>query len=195
MTLILASASPRRKQLLEQIGVNFQVCPADIDETVLPGEAPETYVQRMSEQKALAILNSDLEHGTVVIGSDTTVVCDQQIFGKPESEQDAIAILSRLSGRDHEVLSGICVMNTDQQHYGLSRTRVWFKPISIDQMHRYWLSGEPCDKAGSYGIQGFGSAFIDRIEGSFSGVMGLPLEVMTELLKPFNIEIWQEINK
>ncbi|WP_428240220.1 Maf family protein [Gynuella sp.] len=193
MTLILASASPRRKQLLKQIGVRFEVCPADIDETVLPEESPTDYVKRMSEQKARVILNSDTGRDAVVIGSDTTVVCDQHIFGKPESEQDAIAMLTKLSGREHEVLSGICVMNTDREHYGLSRTRVWFKTISIEQMKRYWQSGEPCDKAGSYGIQGFGSAFIDRIEGSFSGVMGLPLEVMTELLKQFNVEIWQDI--
>lgn len=178
--LILASQSPRRAELLRQIGLDFRCVPADIDETPLPAESPEDYVQRMATEKARAVHAS---HRTdAVIGSDTTVVLHDRILGKPLDKEDGIAMLGALSGQTHRVLTGVALVHSSID-YALSENRVRFRDISEDEAARYWDSGEPQDKAGGYAIQGLGAIFVQHIEGSYSGIMGLPLFETAKLLR------------
>jgi septum formation protein len=193
VSLILASASPRRKELLAQLGVQYTVAPADIDESVLAGEDPWAYVNRMAEEKARAgFAAASPGHECVVIGADTTVVLNDTILGKPTDQQDAIAMLEMLSGQTHHVLS--CVALTDGQRIAsrLSDTEVKFRALLPGESTAYWQSGEPIDKAGAYAIQGLGALFVKGIQGSYTGVVGLPLYETAELLTLFGIELGLE---
>jgi septum formation protein len=188
--LRLASASPRRRQLLELIGVPHVVSPADIDETPKPGERPDHYVMRLSCEKALATWNS--QRDLPVLGSDTTVTIGEHILGKPESEADAIGMLTRLSGRTHVVHTGIALRMPDGREFmGISSTQVQFAHLTEPQMRAYWASGEPQGKAGAYAIQGLGAVFVSGITGSYTGVMGLPLYETAEMLRAAGIPVWQ----
>lgn len=188
--LVLASASPRRKELLQQIGVDFQIAPVDICEDVHEGEHAETYVKRLALEKAQVCL-AQREYPCTVLGSDTTVVCDGVILGKPADEDDAVAMLLRLSGKKHQVMTAVAVVNAEQSLCSVVITEVQFKPLSEAECRRYWATGEPADKAGAYGIQGLGAVFVEHMSGSYSAVVGLPLKETAELLHKVGIEIWQ----
>ncbi len=189
--IYLASRSPRRKQLLHQIGVDAVVLEADIDETPLKGEAPALYVERMALEKARAGI-STASLSLPVLAADTSVVIDDQILGKPRDEADAVAMLLRLSGRGHQVMTAVALaMQNGDMQVRLSISHVRFRTISEDECRRYWAGGEPADKAGGYGIQGQGAVFVEHLEGSFSGVMGLPLFETAELLKHAGLDVSQ----
>lgn len=189
----LASASPRRRELLAQIGVRFDVHPVDLDESEIMGESPEEYVQRLAIGKAAAgwDLTQSLNNPPLpVIGSDTSVVFDGQILGKPENKAQGLAMLQALSGNTHTVMSAVAVQFEDRVECQLSCTKVEFKTLPPTLIERYWDTGEPLDKAGAYGIQGFAAAFVKRIEGSYSGVVGLPIMETVTLLDRFNVSYW-----
>jgi septum formation protein len=178
--LILASASPRRSELLKQIGIRHEICSVHIDETPLSAEAPLAYVKRLAAEKSAACLNR-FSPALPILSADTTVVCDGLIMGKPENMQQAIAMLGKLSGRTHQVFTAISLLG--EQHWqAVSISEVTFRPVTQAEMIAYWNTGEPGDKAGSYAIQGKASIFIEKINGSFSGVMGLPLYETAQLL-------------
>jgi septum formation protein len=198
--LILASASPRRSQLLQQIGVSHRMMPADIDERRMPAERIEQCVQRLSCSKALHIqrqlaqrqlaLGDAPQASLPVLGADTVVVVDDDMLGKPTDRADALKMLQRLSARSHQVLSGVALASATGVHYRLSRSEVRMRALSAQDCERYWDSGEPCGKAGAYAIQGSGAIFIESLTGSFSGVMGLPLFETAQLLQQAGIP-WQ----
>ena len=188
--LILASSSPRRAELLRQIGVRFAIHPADVDETQHRGETPEDYVQRLAREKAQAVAQQLLETKLPVLGADTTVVLDNRIFSKPTDKSEAIATLRALSGRSHRVLSAIAVVAEGRTELRLSETSVRFRNIKEQEYERYWSTGEPQGKAGAYAIQGLGAVFVEGITGSYSGVVGLPLLQTFELFERFNIACW-----
>ena len=183
--IILASQSPRRAELLEQVGVRFRAEPAAIDEGVLPGEAAPDYVQRIAIAKARAVQGAFPDR--VVLGADTAVVLDRTILGKPCSRAEGMRMLGTLAGRMHEVLTGVVVLSHDRCHYRLSRSRVVLRSISPRELAAYWATGEPCDKAGGYAVQGFAAMFIEHIEGSYSGIMGLPLFETMQLLNAVGV--------
>ena len=187
----LASASPRRKELLEQLGVRFAVRAADIPEVVLKGETARQYVQRLALEKATKVWLSLAEaERHPVIGADTEVVIDEHILGKPVSRDHAIEMLTQLSGRTHQVLTGVAVVS--QQHsVCVNVSSVRFRVLDKSEIEAYWQTGEPADKAGAYAIQGFAAAFIEHLNGSYSGVMGLPLYETTILLRQYGVPIWQ----
>lgn len=189
---ILASASPRRRELLEQIGCCFRVAPVDVDETPLTGEAPVSYVVRMAKDKAAAGWRAYGQQALPVLGADTTVVLGDQIFGKPADRDEAVAMLQRLSGKTHRVLSAVAMMNGADCQHRLSETSVSFRRLEVEECLRYWNSGEACDKAGAYAIQGYGAVFVKAIQGSYSGVVGLPLVETCELLKAFGLSWWMK---
>lgn len=190
--LILASASPRRQELLEQLGLQFSVASQDIDESRRAEESARDFVLRMADEKAVAALQQlTLENATVIIAADTIVVCDGEVLGKPADEQDALRMLQQLSNREHRVLSAVVVANTSDRRSAVSETRVCFREISADEAAAYWATGEPADKAGAYGIQGYAAIFVKNIDGSYSGVMGLPLFESAQLLVKFGIECLQ----
>ena len=184
--LVLASGSPRRRALLEQIGLQFEVRVTDVDESVLPGESPQTYVERLAAAKAHAGFRS----GSVTLGADTTVAINDEILGKPCGLNEGVAMLLRLSGRAHEVHTGIAVYDGERLESKVVTTKVYFRSINEAEARRYWYTGEPADKAGGYGIQGIGSIFAERLEGSYSGVVGLPLEQTEQLLRMLDIDTW-----
>ncbi|MCG8671877.1 MAG: Maf-like protein [Pseudomonadales bacterium] len=189
----LASGSPRRRELLDQIGVRYDVYPVDLDESYIWGESADEYVRRLAIGKAAAGWDQIEELKKTpfpVIGSDTSVVLDGQTLGKPEDKEHAIEMLEALSGNTHTVMSAVAMQFEDRVECQLSCTEVFFNPISNEQISRYWDTGEPADKAGAYGIQGFGAAFVKRIEGSYSGVVGLPLIETIALLERFNVSYW-----
>ncbi|NND36891.1 MAG: septum formation inhibitor Maf [Gammaproteobacteria bacterium] len=172
----LASASPRRRELLRQIGVAFRARPVDIDETPRPEESPARFVQRLALEKAVAAARSvDEEPPPVILGADTAVVVDERILGKPADDEDAVSMLGRLSGRSHHVLTGVAGLCGAGRCVMLSRTRVTFRDIDMAERRAYVASGEPADKAGAYAIQGRAAVFVERIDGSYTGVVGLPL--------------------
>ena len=184
--IVLASSSPRRQALLEQIGVRFSVLPVDVDEYVLDDEMPEHYVQRMAALKSQR--GRDLTGAALpVLGADTIVAIEQNILGKPRNKDQALEMLRCLSGRSHRVLSAVSV-RSNQHLQVLSATTVHFRVLSEHEIEAYWDSGEPCDKAGAYGIQGIAAIFVSRIEGSFTGVVGLPLFETSELLMKIGVE-------
>jgi septum formation protein len=194
--LILASSSPRRAELLRQVGLRFTVAPADIDESRRFGERFEDYALRLAREKAEAILGRADEHGfdatLPVLGADTVVVLDGGMIGKPRDPDDARTMLRRLSGRTHEVLTAVAVATRDAAcRVALSRSRVTFRSITEVEIVAYSNLREPLDKAGAYGVQGVGSIFVDRIEGSYSGVMGLPLLETEALLSAFGVDTWR----
>lgn len=183
--IVLASASPRRRELLQQIGVSHMVLPVDVDETPSPGESPRDLAQRLARAKAVEGQKRD-GGARPVLGSDTVVVVDGVIFGKPADRDDALAMLAALSGRDHQVLTAVALAVPPAEGAVLeavSETTVRMRTISQREAAAYWESGEPRDKAGAYGIQGLGAVFIEHIRGSYSGVMGLPLYETAQLLQ------------
>ena len=187
--LRLASASPRRRQLLDLIGVPHVVTPGDIDETPLPAERADLYVMRLAREKATAIWRR--QRDLPVLGADTTVVIGDQILGKPESKAEAAAMLGKLSGRIHLVHTGIALRAADGREFmGISTTTVQFAHLGAEQIQAYWDSGEPQGKAGAYAIQGLGAVFVSSISGSYTGVMGLPLYETAEMLRAAGIAVW-----
>ncbi|MGH9416548.1 MAG: Maf family protein [Terriglobales bacterium] len=178
--LVLASASPRRSELLLAAGFQFRVAPANVDERVLPDEPPAEYVLRLACAKAAAVAPA-AGRDTVVLGADTIVVLAGEIIGKPCDDADAARILGRLSGRCHEVLTGVALRRGPDVRTALDRTLVWFDPLEPADIAAMVASGEPRDKAGAYAIQGLAGRFIPRIEGSYSNVIGLPLAVVSQL--------------
>lgn len=188
--LILASASPRRSEILQQIGVDFQIVPANIDETPISQESPVDYVQRMAKEKAQHVINTIADSSTPVLGADTSVVLNSKIYGKPTNQEDGMAMLAALSGNTHQVLSAVAIGNEQHCMLRLSSTDVKFRDLDLKECLKYWNTGEPVDKAGGYAIQGLGAVFVEEISGSFSGVVGLPIEQTTQLLQAFNVPFW-----
>ena len=188
-TIILASASPRRSELLRQIGVTFSVQPADVDETPLPNETAERYVKRLACDKALAVAASS--PGAIVLGSDTSVVLDGVILGKPEDEEEAVATLMRLSDASHQVMTAVALAQGEQCECRVVVTDVQFRKLSRAEVAAYVASGEPMDKAGSYGIQGLGGIFVRDLRGSYSAVVGLPLQETASLLADAGHPVWE----
>lgn len=181
--LYLASQSPRRRQLLEQLDVPFTVVDVDVPEVRGPNESPRDYVSRVARDKASAGLASLGAADAIVLGADTEVVLDNDVFGKPVDADDAKAMLHRLSGRTHEVISALWAIGKGQEHCGICVSKVRFAALSEAQIDAYVITGEPFGKAGSYAIQGRGGALIEHLDGSYSGVMGLPLFETARLLR------------
>lgn len=186
--LLLASASPRRAQLLTQIGIQFDTASVALDESVAAGEQPEAYVTRMALEKSA--LAAQRFSGRPLLTADTAIGVDGDILGKPESLEHAQAMLARLAGRSHRVLSAVCLAVGDRRQWRLSTTEVSFAPLSAEQIAHYLACGESLDKAGSYAIQGAAAAFVTAITGSYSGVVGLPLAETCALLDEFSIRYW-----
>lgn len=184
--IYLASASPRRQELLRQIGIAFEAMPANLPEVPQAGERPEDYVLRVARAKAQHVARQVRERGLTprpVLGADTEVVLEDEILGKPRDAQQGQAMLRKLAGRTHEVLTALVLLHQDAEYKTLNRSRVTFGPLAETDIQRYWDSGEPADKAGGYAVQGRAAAFIQHIEGSYSGIMGLPLFELMQLLQ------------
>jgi septum formation protein len=175
MSLVLASRSPRRQEILRQAGIPFTVRAADVDETPLHRERPEDYVRRLAEVKALAVAR---EPGEIVLGADTTVVIDGEMLAKPADAADARRMLQLLAGRRHDVLTGICLHRENDLVRDWASTSVWFARMTSSEIEAYVASGEPMDKAGGYAIQGLASKFITKIEGCYFNVVGLPVSLV-----------------
>lgn len=199
-TIYLASQSPRRRELLRQIGVSFELIPlregpgrdADVDESPLPGERADDYVLRVANDKARAAARIVAARRIVprpVLAADTTVVCDSAILGKPAGADDAARMLGMLAGRAHRVLTAVAVAAEDGVQTRVSESQVWFRALDAAEIRRYVATGEPRDKAGAYAVQGLAAAFITRIDGSYSGIMGLPLAETAELLRSHGIVV------
>jgi septum formation protein len=180
--LILASASPRRRELLDQLGVSYTCDPAHIDESQRNGEGPSDYVQRMAQEKARGVAARYPAPAYAVLAADTTVVLDDAVLGKPRDRVDALDFLARLSGRRHVVLTAVCLLSATGMHAELVATEVEFIALSLEICDAYLATSEPWDKAGAYGIQGLGGAFVRSIQGSYSNVVGLPLCETWQLL-------------
>ncbi len=180
--LHLASASPRRRELLSTLGLRFSHGGVDVDESALPGEPPGDMVLRLATVKARTAHDSR-EDRVPVLGADTAVVLGDRIYGKPASRQDALDMLARLSGRTHQVLTGVALLANDRLDTALSVTAVEFREIRPDEAEAYWQSGEPAGKAGAYAVQGLGGIFVKAINGSYTGVVGLPVFETAELLR------------
>jgi len=201
MLLILASASPRRAELLRAAGYTFEIVACDVDESMKPGELPSTYVRRLAAEKSAAAAAAIKGGATrrdgalvaqalapaepIVLGCDTTVVVDDEILGKPRDDDEATAMLRRLAGRRHEVLTGISLRQGASELGRVETTAVWFRPLTKNDIDWYVASGECRDKAGAYAIQGLASRFVPRIDGSYSNVVGLPVATVAELLTEF----------
>lgn len=185
MRLILASASPRRAELLRAAGIAFDVMPADVDETVDPEETPDGYVRRVAQLKAETIIAR--APGRVILGADTIVLTDNQVLGKPVDHDEARRMLRLLSGREHVVITAVCLVNSTAEshriHTSVARTTVEFAPLDDPEIDAYIASGEPMGKAGAYAIQGLASRFVTRIDGSYSNVVGLPVALVYSLCK------------
>jgi len=184
--LVLASKSPRRQALLAQLGYHFNCLSADIDESKINKEKASDYVLRLAIEKAQYIAQQSSIHN-VILGADTCVVIDNKILTKPQNFNDSQYMLKQLSGRSHQVLTAVAVVNQEQLKSCVVNTKVFFKSLSDDEISRYWQTGEPQDKAGSYAIQGIAGQFVTKIEGSYSSVVGLPLYETVELLSNFAI--------
>jgi septum formation protein len=188
--LHLASSSPRRRRILERMGLEFTAAGVGVDERQLPEEPAAVMVVRLAVEKVGAI---PAEPGTVVLGADTAVVLDGEVFGKPADQTDALRMLSRLSGRRHLVMTGVAVRSAGATKNALSVTEVTFREINPDEALDYWQSGEPAGKAGAYAIQGQGGAFVESIAGSYTGVVGLPVAETADLLRWAGIEVAAEL--
>ncbi len=191
VNIILASSSPRRKELLESVGLNFQIITPETEETHLKGESAEDFALRLSKDKALSV-SRECEEGTVVIGADTVVVVGNDILGKPLDENDAASMLRKISGREHRVLTAFSIVKPKSQvlHSEIVETLVGVKNLAASEIQGYIMTGEPMDKAGAYGIQGIGAFMVRQIRGSYTNVVGLPLVELLEALKlhgAFNI--------
>lgn len=188
--LYLASASPRRRQLLEQLRLSFEVRIADVDETLRPGELPADYVLRLARTKAETVVRELGRPAAWVLAADTAVVLGSAILGKPNGREDGLAMLQRLSGREHVVLSAIALWHDGKLDTALSTSEVRFRTIAAAEAAAYWDTEEPADKAGGYGIQGLGAVFVERLQGSYSGIMGLPLFETVELLRRAGMSVF-----
>lgn len=180
--LVLASRSPRRAEILRAAGIPFIVRPADVDEERRPGEPPADYVRRLALDKALALETGD---GEIVLGADTTVVAGDDVLEKPRDSADARRMIELLSGREHDVITGICLRSAARTVVDCATTRVVFAPLEPAEIDRYVASGEPMDKAGAYAIQGLAAKFIERIDGEYFNVVGLPVALVWRRLKEF----------
>ena len=187
-SITLASASPRRRELLRQLGVDHEVRPADLDESRLPGEHPETYVCRLAAAKAEAVFGADPRRP--VLAADTAVVLGAELFGKPVDPNDGVRMLEALSGRTHSVLTAVAVRHAGGLSAALSVTAVTFRTLAAHESRRYVATGEPLGKAGGYAVQGLAATFITRLAGSYSGVMGLPLAETAMLLGEAGVRMW-----
>lgn len=188
--LYLASRSPRRRQLLEQIGIRYGVLDVDVPERVEPGEAPDAYVLRVAKAKARAgWAAEDRRQQLPVLAADTEVVVDGHVQGKPADRQAAQTMLQALAGRSHEVISTVVVCQAGRELWRTSCSRVWFRAMSEAEIDAYWDTGEPRGKAGGYAVQGLGATFVQRLDGSYSGVMGLPLFETCQLLAEFGLDV------
>lgn len=185
-TLILASTSPRRREILAALALKFTVSGVEVDERCLESETAEDMVSRLASEKAASVDVTPLDR---VIGADTAVVLGDRILGKPRNRDEAVAMLSSLSGRRHRVLTGVALRGPQGVQTALSNTHVYFREISEAEVQAYWQSGEPRDKAGAYGIQGLGGAFVERLDGSYSGVVGLPVFETAQLLRNAGIDV------
>lgn len=193
MKLYLASQSPRRKQLLTDLGVAFEVLPIEVDESTTALESAEDYVARLGAAKARAgldVLAGKGESQVLTLGSDTTVVADQDILGKPRDYDDFADMMERLSGRSHRVFTSVALASHDSVDLKVVESRVVFAELEPQAIRAYWDSGEPQDKAGGYSVQGLGAVFIKRIEGSYSAIVGLPLRETAQLLTSRGIKVW-----
>ena len=188
--LFLASASPRRRELLAQIGVPFSLVSVSVDETPSPTESPEAYVERVARDKALAGLVSLGDRDGCVLGADTSVVLDQHILGKPADRADGLAMLAALSGRTHRVMPAVALASRSACEVRVVISEVTFRTIDEAEAERYWDSGEPADKAGGYAIQGWGAVFVSQLHGSYSAVVGLPLCETAQLIDAFGLPRW-----
>jgi septum formation protein len=186
--LHLASSSPRRRELLTALGLNFSYDGVAIDESPLPGEAASDMVLRLATGKARAAYDSG-EYSVPVLGADTLVVLDDRVFGKPKSKEEALNMLASLSGTTHQVLTGVALMANGELQTALSVTEVQFREIHPDEAEAYWQSGEPAGKAGGYAVQGLGGVFVSAINGSYTGVVGLPVFETAGLLRRAGIEL------
>lgn len=189
--ICLASQSPRRQELLQQIGVSFNVIPANIDEQRLSDEKPLDYVQRITLAKASAVWNlPDYPRDCPVLASDTAVVVDEKVLGKPSDKSEGKAMLHEMSGRSHKVITGVALVFQERKSYQVCVSDVTFRTLSEADIEHYWLTGEGSDKAGCYAIQGYAASFIEKMQGSFSAVMGLPLFETCALLDQWGIAYW-----
>jgi len=185
--IVLASASPRRMELLRQIGVSFTVVEHQVNEEVLPGEEPQGYVQRLALEKARSAQSSRMTDDLPVLGADTIVVCGGQILGKPRDREDAQRMWALLSNTEHQVYSAVALCQGERALGQMSMTTVRFRELSPVDCDHYWASGEPLGKAGAYAIQGLGALFVHSLSGSYSGVVGLPLFETAQLLAHFGV--------
>lgn len=184
--LVLASGSPRRRELLGSLDLAFRVRPVDLDESLRPGEEPEAYVRRLAREKA----RERGEAGELVLAADTVVVLGGRVLGKPRDEEEAVSMLGSLAGREHTVLTGVCLLRPESGAEGgaaeahtVESSRVWIAPLSLERRRWYAGTGEPMDKAGSYAIQGLGAVFVERVEGNYTNVVGLPLPAVARLFE------------
>ena len=188
LPLVLASASPRRAELLRAAGIPFEVVAADVDERQHGGEAPDAYVERLAIAKATTVAAA--RPGRVVLGADTTVVLDDEVLGKPRDAAEAAAMLRRLSGRSHRVLTGVCLIGPDAHpESGVAATTVEFRPLTGREIEQYVATGEPMDKAGAYAIQGGAGAFVTRIHGDYDNVVGLPVALIQAMCRAAGIQV------
>jgi septum formation protein len=188
--LFLASQSPRRRKLLMQLGVDFSPLDIEVVERVMPGEPAEDYVRRVAREKAGAgLMQVAASPGAVVLGGDTEVVLDGEVFGKPRDAGDAHRMLARLAGRSHTVLSAVCCVDAGREQVALSVSEVRFAPLTGSEIEAYVASEEPFGRAGAYAIQGRAAGFIEHVSGSYTGVMGLPLYETAVLLRGFGIKV------
>ncbi len=196
--IYLASGSPRRRELLQQIGVQFEVIAASVEEKIKSGETELAYVQRLALEKAqagLAQVQREKCSLAPVLGADTLGILDNNILEKPKDANDAAEILRSLSGRTHQVITAVALISPEKMATAYSITQVSFRSITENEIKEYWLTGEPRDKAGGYAIQGLGAVFVKSIQGSYSNVVGLPIEICCELLSQFDISWWHSSAK
>ncbi|MCI0348392.1 MAG: Maf family protein [Acidobacteriales bacterium] len=188
---VLASSSPRRRELLKLLLPDFEVLASDVDEVIQPGEWPEALVKRLAHEKALAVQRC--RPAACIIGADTSVVCELDILGKPASAEEAKSMLWRLSGRTHQVLTGVCLLHRETCLVECSTTDVTFCSLSEQEIERYLKSGEPFDKAGAYATQGLGARFVERIDGCHFNVVGLPVSRVYQMMKRLELEVpWKQ---
>ncbi|MFL5522786.1 MAG: Maf family protein [Gemmatimonadaceae bacterium] len=183
--VVLASASPRRRQLLDLIGIAHEVRPADIDETMRPREAPRRHAERLAREKATKIATRDPD--LITIGADTVVVINRKVLGKPRDQAEAVRMLSELSGREHTVITAVAVARGKKLRSAIEEVRVKFRRLRDDEIEAYVATGEPMDKAGAYGIQGYGATIVECIDGDYFAVMGLPLTRLTALMRDLGV--------
>jgi len=183
--VILASSSPRRRQLLDLIGIAHEVQPANIDETMRAREVPRRHAERLAREKATKIATRDPD--LITIGADTVVVINRKVLGKPRDEAEAVHMLSKLSGREHTVITAVAVARGKKLRSAIEEVQVRFRRLRDDEIRAYVATGEPMDKAGAYGIQGYGATIVERIEGDYFAVMGLPLARLTSLMRDLGV--------